>query len=129
MLLYLCPQRDFLKVHRFSTSQVGLVQLCVDPFFIGTWCFGVYGDRMVGVWKEKRSGTLIPEDRLRATWLPICFIVVGVLIYGWCFSRMRPGLEFPCLVRGSPELECRACKLCFSCSSARVAAPYPVCSA
>jgi MFS family permease len=76
--------RDFPEIYGFSTSQAGFVQLAAGVAMLaGTLFSGKYSDWKYRVWKARRNGVAVPEDRLRATFPSIFILVIGSLILGW----------------------------------------------
>lgn len=76
--------RDMPAIYGFSTSQAGFVQLATGAsMLLGTYASGQFSDFTFKSWKFKRGGTVIPEDRLRATWPAILILVTGSLMLGW----------------------------------------------
>lgn len=83
--------RDFPGFYGFSTSQAGFVQLTTGLFMLlGTFFSGRYSDRTYRVWKERRKGVVVPEDRLRATVPAIWIMCSGNLVLGWSLALHGP---------------------------------------
>ncbi|KAI9031093.1 major facilitator superfamily domain-containing protein [Hyaloraphidium curvatum] len=79
--------RDFPTIYGFSTAQAGFVQLTAGVGMLaGTYASGRYSDRTYRLWKQRRGGVIVPEDRLRATIPAIFVLVAGSLLLGWTLA-------------------------------------------
>lgn len=76
--------RDFHDNYGFTVAQAGYVQLASGVgMLVSTFVMGQYNNHVYRVWKDKRNGVVVPEDRLKATWPAIITIVWGCLMLGW----------------------------------------------
>ncbi|KAF4556744.1 MFS antiporter-like protein 1 [Elsinoe fawcettii] len=113
MYSLLTPIRYVLNP-RFNLStpmQSGLFYIAPGcGYLLGTFFGGRWADHVVKKWIGKRSGSRVPEDRLRSCLVALGVVMPGcVLVYGWTVEKRVGGIPVPVIamfVQGVAQLFC-----------------------
>lgn len=72
------------SIYGYNTSQIGLFLMSSGFGFIaGSLLGGYMADKVFQVWKVRRGGVIVAEDRLRSTVISMVLYPLGLLLYGW----------------------------------------------
>jgi MFS family permease len=99
MYALLCPIRYVLNPRYGLSKPLESALFYLAPgsgYLLGAVFGGRWSDYMLKKMIRKREGEFIPEDRLRATYVPLGMIIPGsILVYGWAIKTEVGGIPVP----------------------------------